>query len=295
MALLDVILGYDCNLACNYCTIDTPMRRRALATPEVIKALREGRALGFDTVSFTGGEPTIRADLLGLVSAARALGFRDVKVQSNGLMLAHAENLDRLIAAGLTRLHLSIHTHEPEAYERLVRREGTFELMRRALDLAVTRPIAFVADAIIKDDTWAQLPAAIDWLADARVREVHLWYVSLTDGNRDNIASLPRMTEVMPTLHEALRRGKARGMEVRSLHVPRCLLGPFASHAWDPGADRVRVVSPDATFDLKDSRLAGHVHVAGCEGCTFRERCPGVRPDYVARFGEAEFFARQSA
>lgn len=295
MALLDVILGYDCNVACDYCTIDAPMRRRALAAPAVVRALREGRAAGFDAVSFTGGEPTIRGDLVGLVGAARTLGFRDVKVQSNGLMLAHAENLDRLIAAGLTRLHLSIHTHEPAAYERLVRREGTFELMRRALELAVTRPLTVVADAIIKDDTWQKLPDAIDWLADLGVREVHLWYVSLTDGNRDNVTSLPRMTDVMPTLYEALRRGKARGMEVRSLHVPRCLLGPFVAHAWDPGADRVRVVSPDATFDLKDSRLAGHVHVAACEGCVFRAQCPGVRPDYVARFGEAEFVARQSA
>ncbi|MDP1823182.1 MAG: radical SAM protein [Archangium sp.] len=291
MALLDVILGYDCNLACDYCTISTPMRARALSTPAVVQALREGRALGFDTVSFTGGEPTIRGDLLGLVSAARALGFRDVKVQTNGLMLAHEGNLDRLIAAGLTRLHLSIHTHEREAYERLVQREGTWDLMRRALALAVARPITFVADAIIKHDTWARLPDAIDWLADAGVREVHLWYVSLTDGNRDNVTSLPRMTGVMPAVHEALRRGKTRGVEVRSLHVPRCLLGPLASHAWDPGADRVRVVSPDATFDLKDSRLAGHVHVAGCEGCTFRAVCPGVRPDYLAQFGEGEFHA----
>ena len=295
MALLDVILGYDCNLACDYCTISTPMRQRSLSTPQVVKVLREGRALGFDTVSFTGGEPTIRSDLLGLISAARTLGFRDIKVQTNGLMLAPPENLDRLIAAGLTRLHLSIHTHEREAYERLVRREGTFELMRRALEGAVARPIAFVADAIIKHDTFARLPDAMDWLADAGVKEVHLHYVSLTDGNRDNVTSLPRMTEVMPALHEALRRGKARGMEVRSLYVPRCLLGSLASHAWDPGADRVRVVSPDATFDLKDSRLAGHVHVAGCEGCAFREQCPGVRPDYVAQFGEAEFRAVPAA
>ena len=289
VALLDVILGYDCNLACDYCTISSQMRPRALRTPDVVRALREGRTLGFDTVSFTGGEPTLRGDLLGLVGAAKQLGFRDIKVQTNGLMLAQAENLDRLIGAGLTRLHISIHTHEREAYERLVRREGTFALMEQALRLAVSRPLTFVADVIIKDDTWRRLPAAIAWLADKGVREVHLWYVSLSDGNKDNVTSLPRMGEVMPTLHQALRLGEARGMTVRSLHVPRCLLGELHPHAWDPGADRVRVVSPDATFDLKDSRLAGQVHVAACEGCSFRAQCPGIRPDYLARFGETEF------
>lgn len=291
VALLDVILGYDCNLACDYCTISPEMRPRSLPTPEVVRALREGRAAGFEAVSFTGGEPTLRADLLGLVGAAKRLGFSDVKVQTNGLMLAAPGNLDRLISAGLTRLHISIHTHEREPYERLVRREGTFALMRQALELAVSRPIAFVADVIIKDDTWRKLPAAIAWLADAGVKEVHLWYVSLSDGNKDNLASLPRMTEVMPTLLAALSLGAARGLDVRSLHVPRCLLGEQHAHAWDPGADRVRVVSPDATFDLKDSRLAGRMHVAACEGCRFRAVCPGVRPDYVERFGETEFRA----
>ena len=291
MALLDVILGYDCNLACDYCTISSQMRPRSLATPEVVRALREARNAGFEAVSFTGGEPTLRPDLLGLVGAAKRLGFTDVKVQTNGLMLAAPGNLDRLIAAGLTRLHVSIHTHEREAYERLVRREGTYELMRRAVELGVSRPIAFVADVIIKDDTWRRLPAAINWLGEAGVKEVHLWYVSLSDGNKDNVTSLPRMTETMPTVQAALRAGAARGMYVRSLHVPRCLLGELHSHAWDPGADRVRVVSPDATFDLKDSRLAGRMHVAACEGCRFRPVCPGARPDYVERFGDDEFHA----
>jgi cyclic pyranopterin phosphate synthase len=291
VALLDVILGYDCNLACDYCTISPDMRPRALPTPAVLRALRDGRAAGFDAVSFTGGEPTMRADLVGLVEAARRLGFTDVKVQTNGLVLAHAPNLERLLAAGLTRLHVSVHTHEREAYERLVRREGTWTLMAQAVEAAAQRPLAFVADLIITTDTWARLPAAVTWLADRGVREVHLWYVSLTDGNRDNVASLPRMREVMPTVLDAMAVGAARGVMVKSLHVPRCLLGARVAHAYDPGADRVRVVSPDATFDLKDSRLAGRVHVPACEGCTFRGVCPGIRPDYLERFGPDEFRA----
>jgi cyclic pyranopterin phosphate synthase len=288
VALLDVILGYDCNLACDYCTISPEMRPRALSTSAVVDALKNGRADGFEAVSFTGGEPTLRKDLLGLVQAAKRLGYVDLKVQTNGLMLAQAANLDRLIAAGLTRLHVSIHTHVAEAYERLVRRESTFALMEQAVVQAARRPITFVADAIIDTDTWRSLPGAIDWLADRGVREVHLWYVSLTDGNRDNLASLPQMSEVMPAMFSAIRRGVARGVVVKSLHVPRCLLGALFEHAYDPGADRVRVVSPDATFDLKDSRLAGRVHVPACEPCAFRAQCPGVRPDYLAQFGESE-------
>lgn len=295
MPLLDVILGYDCNLACDYCTISPEMRPRALPTPRVLEALRDGRRAGFDAVSFTGGEPTLRPDLVGLLQAARQLGYRDLKVQTNGLVLAHAPNLERLLAAGLTRLHVSVHTHEAEPYERMVRREGTHALMVQALTLAAERAaagrLALVADLIITADTWPRLESALEWVADRGVPEVHLWYVSLTDGNKDNVASLPPMQAVMPTLHRAIRAGASRGLAVRSLHVPRCLLGDLSGHAWDPGSEGVRVVSPEATFDLKDSRLAGRAHVPACEGCRFRAVCPGIRTDYLERFGAAEFMA----
>ncbi len=291
MALLDVVLGYDCNLACDYCTITLEMRRRALPGRAVLAALEAGRRDGYDAVSFTGGEPTIRNDLLPLVRAARALGYADVKVQSNGLLFAHAPNVARLVEAGATRIHVSIHTHEPEAYDALVRRPGAHALMARGLEAVVEAGVAPVADVILKRGTLERLPEALRWLDGRGVRAAHLWWVSLTDGNRENLASLPPMSEGIPILREAFAFARAHGFDLRSLHVPRCLLGPDAAHALDPGADRVRVITPEATFDLADSRLAGRVHVPACEGCEHRAVCPGLRPDYLEVFGDAEIAA----
>lgn len=290
MPLLDLILGYDCNLACRYCTCLAPqMRGRVLATSQVIAAMRDARGDGFERVSFTGGEPTLRTDLLGLVRAARELGYTDVKVQSNGLLLAEPRNLERLHDAGVNRFHVSIHTHERAAYEALVQREGTWEAMVAALRGMVERGLDPTADVILESSTYRRLPAAVRWLHEIGVRSVHLWFVSLTDHNRDNVSSLPRMTDVVPSMREAFAFGRAQGMDVRSLHVPRCLLGADHPHAWDPAAEGVRVVSPDATFDLRGSRLTGQEHVPACGGCGFEAVCPGIRRDYLDHCGDAEF------
>ena len=291
MALLDVILGYDCNVFCDYCTITPGMRTRSLPAAAVAADLARGAADGFDAVSFTGGEPTIRLDLLPLIRRARALGFESVKVQTNGLLLAQRRNVDRLLAAGTTKVHLAIQTHEREAYERLVRRAGTWELMAGALDNLVASGVLVVADLILKEDTYRRLPDALRWLHSRGVRTAHLWFVSLTDQNRGNVASMPLMSDVVPFMAEAFAFARSHGMEVRSLHVPRCLLGGDAPHAWDPGSDRVRVVTPDATFDLGRSRLAGQLHVPACTGCWWEEICPGLREDYLARFGGREIAA----
>src|SRR5690606_20749195 len=102
-------------------TITPAMRARELPTARVLSAMRLARERAYDRISFTGGEPTIRGDLLGLVRAARSLGFGDIKVQSNGLLFAHRPNLERLVAAGASTFHLSIHTHDEDLYDRLVR------------------------------------------------------------------------------------------------------------------------------------------------------------------------------
>ena len=288
--LLDVILDYDCNLACDYCTITPAMRARALSPAAIVAAMRAGRARDYDRVAFTGGEPTIRPDLLGLIKAARKLGYGDVKVQSNALLFTEA-NVGRLVAAGASRFHVSIHTHEPAAYDALVQRSGAYALMEQGLRNAVATGVHVVVDVIIKTDTAARLPAALHWIADRDVREVHLWFVSLTDNNAENFESLPAMTQVVPYMREAFAIGRARGVDVKSLHVPRCLLGDDAGHAWDPGSQRVMVVTPDATFELSESRLAGQDQVPACEGCEHEGYCPGGRADYVARYGDVEIAA----
>ncbi|MBK9030469.1 MAG: radical SAM protein [Myxococcales bacterium] len=289
--LLDVILLYDCNLACDYCTITPAMRARALPTAAVVRELRAGRADGYDRVQFTGGEPTTRGDLLGLIKTARALGYVGVRVQSNGLVLGQGGNAARLIAAGCDDVHVSIHTHDAAAYDALTRAPGGHAQMVAGLDALVATGVAVTADVIIKTDTAPRLADAVAWLAARGVGAIDLWFVSLTDGNRANLASMPRMTEAMPHVAAALAVGRAQGLRMRSLHIPRCLLGAERAHAFDPGADRVKVVSPDAVFELAHSKLTGQHHAPACDGCPDRAICPGVRADYLARYGDAELAA----
>lgn len=286
--MLDLILQYDCNLACDYCTISPAMRERSLSTGAVIAAMERARADGIERVQMTGGEPTIRGDLLGLVRRAKALGFAEIKLQSNGLLLGAGENLKRLIDAGVGVVHVSIHTQEREAYEAMVRRAGTYDAMVAGVKAIASAGIVAGADVIVQRSTHAQLPAAVRWLHGLGIRAVDLWFVSLTDNNRDNVESMPRMTEVMPDVARAAEVAVELGVRLRSLHIPRCLLGPLHGLAWDPAADGVRVVSPDATFDLSASRLTPGTHVDACRGCEHERVCPGVRADYLARYGDDE-------
>jgi len=288
MPLLDIVLGYDCNLGCTYCTITEAMRRRALPAERVAREIDRAAARGFTEVAFTGGEPTIRPDLPALVKHARRRGFAHVKVASNGLRYAYAPYLDHLRACGVDRFHVSMHARGDEAYEATVRREAVAPLRRAAIENLVARGLDPVADLILKEDTYRDVRG---WIADLHalgVRRFALWLVSLTDQKAGNVAQLPHLPHVAEAVVPALDDARRGGYEVVSLHVPRCFLPGDEDHVRHPGADLVTVVTPDEVFDLKDSRLGGGMKPAGCEGCRWAEACPGLRRDYVEVFGGDE-------
>lgn len=288
MALLDVVLGYDCNLACTYCTISQEMRQRALPTQRVAKEIDRAAARGFRDIAFTGGEPTIRNDLPQLVKYAKNRGFTHVKVASNGLRYAHAPYLDMLANCGVNQFHVSMHAFEDADYEATVQREQTAHLKRQAIANLIDRNLDPIADLILKEDTYRHVREWVIRLADQGIRQFRLWLVSLTDANKTNLHQLPKIPLVADKIREAFDVARERNLDVRSLHIPRCFLPGYEDHVHHPGADLVTVVTPDDVFDLKNSRLTGGVKPQGCSGCKFFEVCPGLRADYIALHGDTE-------
>src|SRR5262252_5395371 len=84
--LIDVQIGYACNVQCDYCSITDEMRLDNMSTATVMAKLSEARAHGATKVAFGGGEPTIRRGLLPLIRWCRDRGYRSIKVASNGLL-----------------------------------------------------------------------------------------------------------------------------------------------------------------------------------------------------------------
>lgn len=293
MELLDIALHYDCNLSCVYCTITGPRRRTAgLTTTAVVQHIDRAAKAGCRALSLTGGEPTIRRDLIPIVRHAARRGFTEIKVQTNGLLLSTGANLDRLLAAGVTRIGLSVHGYDGDArrYERITRSgPGTGELLLAAIDNLVRSKVALTADLIVMTDTAPTLIDTIERLHGRGVTSFDLWFVSLTDDNANNTDSMPRLSDVLPAVIGCLDYGAQHGLQVRSLHIPRCLLGDHADRVAHPGWDRqVHVVTPDAAFELTASRLSAGAKPERCGTCRYDRVCPGLRPDYIDRFGDDE-------
>ncbi|GAA4151184.1 GTP 3',8-cyclase MoaA [Leifsonia shinshuensis] len=124
---LRVSVTEKCSLRCTYCMpaegLPAIPREELLTPAEIARLVGIGvRDLGIREVRFTGGEPLMRADLAEIIglSAAAAPGI-DLSITTNGIGLDH--RVGELVAAGLTRVNISLDTVDREHFAALTRRD----------------------------------------------------------------------------------------------------------------------------------------------------------------------------
>jgi cyclic pyranopterin phosphate synthase len=120
---LRISLTDRCNLRCVYCMPeDMKFRPRAelLQDDELLLLVRLFTELGFHKFRLTGGEPTVRANVVEIVRGiAQTPGVRGLSMTTNGLLLKQLAQ--PLAEAGLQRVNVSIDTLDPVKFKRLTR------------------------------------------------------------------------------------------------------------------------------------------------------------------------------
>lgn len=91
------------------------MNRDWLSREDIVWTCGIARDCGFTKFKLTGGEPTIRKDLLDIISGIRALGLDDLSMITNGIRLKAMARALR--AAGLPRLNVSLFTLDPNRFQ----------------------------------------------------------------------------------------------------------------------------------------------------------------------------------
>ncbi len=120
-----------CNLRCVYCM---PLNGlRFLPNPELLTAAEIERvaqaavAVGFRKFRLTGGEPTLRADLIEIVQRLASIaGVGELALTTNALLMTRLAK--PLKAAGLSRVNVHLDSLDPATVERQMR-WGTFDQM----------------------------------------------------------------------------------------------------------------------------------------------------------------------
>jgi GTP 3',8-cyclase len=120
---LRVSLTDRCNLRCVYCMPEQMVfkpRDELLTDDEIVLLCRVAAELGVTKIRLTGGEPTVRPHLVGLVRRIAAIPeIQDIAMTTNGLLLSQLAG--PLKEAGLRRVNVSIDSLDREKFRRITR------------------------------------------------------------------------------------------------------------------------------------------------------------------------------
>jgi cyclic pyranopterin phosphate synthase len=168
-----------CNFRCSYCSplgVDD-VRDDPLTRGEAARLVGIFARLGVRRVRLTGGEPTLRRDLLDVVrDVAATPGIEEVALTTNGQFLH--ELSAPLREAGLTRLNISLDTLDPTKLRALSGKAASLDRIVRGIETARRSDFASIKVNVVvvrgvNEDELGRL-ARFAWSHQATARFIEL-------------------------------------------------------------------------------------------------------------------------
>ena len=283
---LELTADYRCNNRCVGCD-SADDSAPGMSRDEALQALVDGRARGARSLWLGGGEPTLRPDLPVLVKAARRLGYERIKLQTNGMRLSYVDYTKELAALGVTEVSFSLKGACRATHDRLTQTPGCYDLMLEGMRAATDAGLTIEADYLAYRTNTSELAEALTQLREWDVQLVRLWLL-FAEGDAAN--EVPKISDVLDQARAAIAAGFP-SERISSPHTPPCTLGSTleASRFFAPDL-HLEIVNPGGhRFWLERSPMEGGTFLPGCDDCSTRARCLGIRASYLDRYGSDEF------
>lgn len=166
-ARMDLAITYRCNLSCGKCYVGERAVGRELDTAEWLRVYERLWSAGVPQVVFTGGEPTLREDLLTLVSEADEFVTGLV---TNGTRLR--ELAEPLRDASLDYAQVTVESFDPRVHDRVTRVDGSHAATAAGIEKALGVGLQVVTNTTLTKENAATFVETIRWLGRIGVRTV---------------------------------------------------------------------------------------------------------------------------
>jgi radical SAM protein with 4Fe4S-binding SPASM domain len=209
---MDLAVTYRCNNDCAHCYNIRPRAVAELSTAQWQHLLDRLWEAGVPHVVFTGGEPTLRADLPELIAHAERNG-QVTGLNTNARRLSEPGYVEQLTAAGLDHVQVTVESDEATLHDRLVRAPGAWDQTIAGLRRALASKLFVMTNTTLLRPNSARLAETLDFLADLGVPTVGL-NALIHSGRGATVDSGLAETELAPLLEVARARTTAHSQKL---------------------------------------------------------------------------------
>ncbi len=290
MKKADIKVGFLCNNNCFFCVQGHKKIFGNKTTREIKASIKEARK-DCEIVVFTGGEPTIREDILELVSFAKNLKFKIIQIQSNGRMFAYKDFCQKIVNAGANEFALALHGHKADLHNYLTQQNSFLQVVKGINNLKKMNQSVIMNTVIVKSN-YRYLPEITKLLIGLNVDQIQFAFVHALGAAKDNFDKvIPRISLVIPFLVKSLKLGTRFNKKIMVEAIPPCFLKDFQEHISENSMPEMKIFDLDNIVDnFKEARIVeGKMKNTKCKKCTLFSVCEGPWKEYPERFGWDEF------
>ena len=278
-------LDSKCNAQCLFCNVPPELYKlkkmsTSQARSEIDRLLSMDKELRLD---ITGGEPTLRRDLVELIKYASKKGIKTIQVQTNGILLADKEYVERLKGAGLNKAFVALHSSNPAIHDYLVGIKGAFRKCVAGIKNLLEFNIEVVLNPVVTTKSYRFLPHYIEFLHNhfPQIKLISLSVIQPRGRGWNNRYLVPRYKNMDLYIRNTLYLAKKCNLIVRNPYcgVPLCIGGWYQclEYCSDYCINRSRL-----KFGFRSDQLSlGKIKGLHCSICDLNNFCNGTWKEYA--------------
>jgi len=275
-----ILISPGCTNNCIFCQqtysrSDTEGRARIVKEQEIqiVKGLKEAKAIGKKGISITGSDPLEYPKLVPMVRYIHSLGFKAIRICTHGrLKKGNEKMVHDLIDAGMVRLRVPLYGSTAKIHDSITQSEGSFEeLMNLFYTLYPLRDkVKFNVVSLALQQNKHDLLNIVRYAFQFGVSKVSFDVSHVYPLVKDHSFCIS-YKDLSESVREVFAYSEEKNLPVFFCDMPYCVFGRYSRN----------IVMPKNIFEKEKPK--GKFEM--CDSCKLSSRCDGFFLNNVAEWG----------
>ncbi len=282
-------LGYECNNSCIICHSDELRKKYKPSSLKDIKIkILVAKKKGYSFVLFSGGEPTIRKDLLQIASFVQKQKM-SFGLITNGRMLSYEFFLKTLIKYNLKYVYFSLLGSKPEIHNKISGANSFKETVEGIKNVLKKPSIEYLINVTVIKSNLDDLLNIVDLAYSIGAKRIKFSFVDIKGSIKEkNSFEVPKISLAAEKVREAMDYAIEKKIEPFFDGFPNCFMGSYYKRINNLFTNKILLTSEAYEADFFKTDNFNKTKPEICDTCEFFRSCSGLEKEYIGRFGSNE-------
>lgn len=293
MKQLSVHLTDICNSKCSFCVVASPLYGSdSVKYDEVVRFLEEHAGQGYGAVNLHGGEALVHPRFFETLSLIKRLGYPEIHVQTNGILLANADFARRAVEGGANLFIVSLHSSEAKIQDELTHTSGGFEKTLQGIRNVKALGARVRTNTVVMQQNARTLPDIVRLACGLGVDHINISNFHPVGSSMFSLArTLPRLKDISRGLKDACAVAVSEKKRLTLEGFPFCSVPELLDYQLNSEKRQIKMLVRGQVISNYDGFMSDNMRALGvpCGSCGYKKDCGGVYPEYLQVHGWEEF------